>query len=252
MKIRTDLYQAPLQDFMKPILDHSLRALQEILPQIHSIYLYGSAAKGRAILGKSDIDLTIILNKAISEKQQLKLTNLQSTLALQYPDITKIDFDFGQYDAVISEKELYRWGHWLKHCCRHLQGENLQPFFPIFEPSIAIAIALNQDYQRPVFCDLEKLEQSQTLQLSESAQTHLKNQICKRLIRASNSTRPKTATEWPYELDDYHKLFSKWHPEYHAQLHYFYQLLPKAHFSIKELSTHAQEFMRTLDSLINH
>lgn len=244
MTIRTDLYQAPIQDFIKPTLQEALLALIKILPQIHSTYLYGSAAKGSAIEGKSDIDLTIILNSPLTPNQQDLLSQLQETLQSQYPKITKIDFDFGLLEEALDKKEFYRWGYWLKHCCRHLQGENLQEQFPEFKPSLIIAKALNQDYQQAVLKDLALLQDGENVQ-----QKILKNQICKRLIRASNITRPKEEHQWPYELSDYRELFQKWHPQHLSQLDYFYHLLEKEQFSPKLLKTHAQDFITTLETI---
>lgn len=242
--IRTDLYQAPLQDFVKPILEETLLALSERLPQIHSIYLYGSAAKGTAIQGKSDLDLTIILHSPLNLQQQNNLCELQRTLPLKYPEITKIDFDYGLLKEALDEKELYRWGYWLKHCCRYLQGENLQEKFPIFTPSITIATELNRDYQEATLTDLTALKNS-----TSSQQLILKNQICKRLIRASNITRPDTDHKWPYELIDYRKLFQQWHPEHLANLDYFYHLLTQKVFSCDDLKAKAQTFIITLETL---
>lgn len=52
-----------------------------------------------------------MLNQTISENQQSELTELQTNLQTQYPQITKIDFDFGEYEEGMSQNELYRWDY---------------------------------------------------------------------------------------------------------------------------------------------
>ena len=47
---------------------------------VHSLYVYGSVATGRAGLGKSDLDLTVIFNNEPSQITTDKLLVLQSEL----------------------------------------------------------------------------------------------------------------------------------------------------------------------------
>ena len=187
-----------------------------------------------------------MLNQTISENQQSELTELQTNLQTQYPQITKIDFDFGEYKEGMSQNELYRWGYWLKHCCRHLLGENLQIKFPAFKASAQIAVELNRGYQEATIKDLQQLLNNDTHQSQLAENRILKNQICKRIIRASNITRPQTETIWPYELADYHTLFQKWYPENCKQLDYFYQLLSQDITNITEFKTNVLAFLEIL------
>lgn len=157
MILRTDLFQAKLQDFIEPILEEIQQSLKKLIPQIHSIYLYGSCAKGVAVRGKSDIDLTIVLCTEITYTQQKEIARLQKLIKRKYPTITKVDFDFGLLEEILNDEQFYRWGYWLKHCCRHLQGINLQEKFPPFKADLKIALALNQGFKQAIREDLQSL-----------------------------------------------------------------------------------------------
>lgn len=244
MLIRADIYQAPLQDFIQPIVDNIIKQLIAELPKLHSLYLYGSAASGTAVLGKSDIDLSVIITEPLTDHQQARLEHIQQTLTAQYSAISKIDFDLGMLNEVLSTAEFYRWGFWLKHCCQCVYGDDLSLRFPLYQPSQQIAVLLNQGYPQLVANDLHKLQET-TVALTLN---QLKNQICKRLIRASHTIRPLEEQRWPYQLEDYLLLFSQWRPHQIKELTYFYDLLKQTDFSKELLITKAKHFIHLLNT----
>lgn len=244
MTIRTDVYQAPIQDFIQPVLTEVTAQLQTILPNMHSLYLYGSAASGKAINGKSDLDLTLVLTTELTEIQQQQLNSLKYHLVDKYKTVSKIDFDCGLLDEILNEKSLYRWGSWLKHYCQWVDGDNLRLHFPVFKPSRQLAIAINLGYAQLIQDDLALLEAT----TSANTKILLKNQICKRLIRASNIKRPLEEQQWPFQLEEYIQLFSRWYPNLSTDIHYFYSLLKHVTFSTEQLKNKAFLFMDFLSS----
>ena len=113
---------------------------------VHSLYVYGSVATGRARLGKSDLDLTVIFNNEPSQTTTDKLLVIQSELEINNPIVSKIDFDCGVLPQVLNPKSIFSWGYWLKHHCVCVYGENLSLKFSPFKPSKAIAIAVNGSF----------------------------------------------------------------------------------------------------------
>lgn len=118
-----------------------------------------------------------------------------------------------------------------------------QALLPAFKASAQIAVELNRGYQEAIIKDLQQLLKNNTYQSQLAENKTLKNQICKRIIRASNITRPQTETIWPYKLADYHKLFQKWYPE---NLDYFYQLLSQDIANITEFKANVLAFIKIL------
>lgn len=111
---------------------------------IHSLYVYGSVAEGRAEEGKSDLDMTIIFIHKLAQTTAKQLATVQAELEKNHPVISKIDFDCGFLDEALDPDNQLSWGYWLKHHCRCVYGEDLGLLFQAFRPSKAIAVAVNE------------------------------------------------------------------------------------------------------------
>ena len=128
-----------------------LNKLTEILKQctddkLHSIYVYGSVARGEEVLGKSDIDLSIILTSPLTSTE-IKILNKEKIkfINANHHIVPKVDFDIGILDEVLKKDNLYYWGFWIKHICTCIYGEDLSVNFPRMKPNINICKSLNQD-----------------------------------------------------------------------------------------------------------
>lgn len=113
--------------------------------KLHSIYVYGSVGRGEAILGKSDIDLSIVLNSQLTCEELEKLNNNKNEFLEENKMVPKIDFDIGTLNDVLKEGNLYYWGFWIKHICTCIYGEDLSINFPKMKPNRSICQSLNQD-----------------------------------------------------------------------------------------------------------
>ncbi|CDT87802.1 nucleotidyltransferase domain-containing protein [Vibrio coralliirubri] len=119
--------------------------LSELPNQIDGIYLYGSVPRGTAIIGRSDLDVSIVLTTPIGQKEKGVFKLLSDTIPKAYPQVSKLDIDPGFLRNVLQPKEKYHWQFWLKHCCCCIWGNDLSIKFPRYKPSNEIAQALNGD-----------------------------------------------------------------------------------------------------------
>ncbi|WP_315115612.1 nucleotidyltransferase domain-containing protein [uncultured Clostridium sp.] len=128
------------------ILEELIQLLkQDLNDKLHSIYVYGSVGRGEAILGKSDIDLSIVLNLQLTRQELEKLNNHKNEFLEENKMVPKIDFDIGTLNDVLKEENLYYWGFWIKHICTCIYGEDLSINFPKMKPNRSICQSLNQD-----------------------------------------------------------------------------------------------------------
>lgn len=119
--------------------------LSELPNQIDGIYLYGSVPRGTAVVGRSDLDVSIVLNTPISQKENRVFKHLSDTIPKAYPLVSKLDIDPGCFSEILQPQEKFHWQFWLKHCCCCVWGNDLSIEFPQYKPSIEIARALNGD-----------------------------------------------------------------------------------------------------------
>ncbi|MBU8411829.1 nucleotidyltransferase domain-containing protein, partial [Pseudomonas aeruginosa] len=85
------------QAAFRPLLDDLRRTLARppFERAVHSIYLYGSVARGEAITGRSDLDLTLVLRDPPSPELAAQLETARRALAGRPPGVSKIDLDIG-------------------------------------------------------------------------------------------------------------------------------------------------------------
>jgi len=114
------LHASIIQKTFKPILAEVIRTCRITFSQeLHSIYVYGSVAKGIAKVGISDLDVCVIFNTQTADQERL-IVQIQQKLIEKYPILPKIDFDIGYIHDVLLEKNLNYWGAWIKFFCTQI------------------------------------------------------------------------------------------------------------------------------------
>lgn len=211
------------QAAFRPLLDDLRRtlALPPFERAVHSVYLYGSVARGEAITGRSDLDLTLVLRDPPSPELAAQLETARLTLQARHPEVSKIDFDIGHLDQARDPANRDSWGYWLKQRCRCLWGEDLASALPPLRPAKAIALALNGDYAQVLEDSARRLESAS----SEEERRRLQREAAKKLIRSSDILRGETESVWPETLEHYLALFRARHPGQAPSLEYFKAVL---------------------------
>lgn len=190
----------PQQRAFIPLLEALTAGLPRQFPAlIHSIYLYGSVARGEALPGVSDLDITLLLNKPADSEALQRLEAWRQAFQLEQRIVSKVDFDIGSVDEALAPEHHDSWGFWLKHHCRCLWGEDLSAAFPLFQPDRRIALAVNADLPRVLARYREQLLQARTV----SDERRLKREAARKLIRATNMLRAEGSPFWPITLTDY-------------------------------------------------
>ncbi len=207
----------PLQQAFIPLLEALTTGLPRQFPAlIHSIYLYGSVARGEAIPGVSDLDITLLLTKPADSEALQRLEAWRQAFQLEQRIVSKVDFDIGSVGEALNPAHCHSWGFWLKHHCRCLWGEDVSAAFPLFQPDRRIALAVNADLYRVLTRYREQLLQARTV----SDERRLKREAARKLIRATNMLRAEESEFWPTTLTDYAEQLLARYPEQQAEMTY--------------------------------
>lgn len=202
--------EPPLQAEYHGLLDDLRATLSDPLgPSLHSLYLYGSVARGTARAHVSDLDLCLILQHPADPQPLRHLENLRQALQARHPLVAKIDFDIGHLAQVLAAENRHSWGYWLKHHCRCLWGDDLRQRFAPFRPSREIAWAVNGDFQRVLDDYAERIEgERQPAEI-----LRLQREAARKLLRATNLLRSEQEPSWPHSLDQHVRLFVQRYPD---------------------------------------
>ncbi len=206
-----------IQPEFKSVVDYIVTELTRRLPnQIEAIFLYGSVPRGNAVFGKSDLDLSIVLKSAITEKCRQVFKSLSLRVAKSHPEISKLDIDPGYIDEIMQPKEMYHWQFWLRHCCCFIWGNNLSQYFPLQRPSIEIAKALNSDL--PTFLD----------QMASKFEIMNADEICKvigkKLLRTAYYLVAEKDGSWYTNLGQCYQVATQYYPDQHDDIKMAYEM----------------------------
>jgi predicted nucleotidyltransferase len=208
----------PVQPGFQGLVDDACASITSALGEaLDSLYLYGSVARGSAKAGRSDLDLTLVLARPLSRQEAAQLEQSRLDLQLRHSEVVKIDFDLGTRQEVLDPAHLYSWGYWLKHECRCIHGTDLAQQFEAFEPSRAIAQAVNGDYVQVLTGYLQRIDGAG----DDAEALRLQREAARKLIRATHVLRPCHGGFWPRTLEESAAYFSGRHPEMAGPIEFF-------------------------------
>lgn len=229
----------PVQPEFEPLMADVCQTLSQPESGLHSLYLYGSVARGEATPGVSDLDLTLVLNEPPDAHALEQLERIRQTLEQRHPEVTKIDFDIGHRAEVLAPEQNNRWGFWLKHGCRCVWGDDLAPHFERFRPSRDIAQALNGDFQQSLAAYRERID----LASDASERLRLQREASRKLIRSTQTLREQDAPGWPRTLEEHVGGFVQQYPTMRVQVAYFL-------FEARNPSAEREPFLSRLDAFV--
>ncbi|EBS6254467.1 nucleotidyltransferase domain-containing protein, partial [Salmonella enterica subsp. enterica serovar Chester] len=157
MIMKTDKYT--FQPEFQNVIQDAVQSLCTALPGIlHSIYVYGSVAEGRAVPGRSDLDLTLVLHRPLSAAEKTILRCLDKALTARHSSVSKIGFDTGLLSEVTSAEEQPVWAYWLAHFCLPVWGDDLTLKLPVVTLNREIIHGINGDFPVLVRTNLMQLQ----------------------------------------------------------------------------------------------
>ena len=192
------------------LVDGVVATLTRCFPELmHSLYVYGSVAQGRATPDKSDLDMSVIFHDRPDRATAARLAEIKRELEKSYPVVSKIDFDCGVLPQVLHPDHTLSWGYWLKHHCICVYGEDLSRRFAPFKPAKAIAVAVNGDFL-PV---LEKFMAQIRSSADKNEGLQLQRAAARKIIRATSILRSEYDKDWPDTLAEHHGKLIARYPE---------------------------------------
>ncbi|CDT48595.1 Predicted nucleotidyltransferase [Vibrio coralliirubri] len=200
------------QEVVTAVIDSLLKELPD---QIDGIYLYGSVPRGTAIIGRSDLDVSIVLTTPIGQKEKGVFKLLSDTIPKAYPQVSKLDIDPGFLRNVLQPKEKYHWQFWLKHCCWCIWGNDLSIKFPRYKPSNEIAQALNGD--------LSTFLKQMTPNFKTMTDTDVAKVIGKKLVRAAYYFVAEKDGSWYTNLSQCAAVAKRYYPNQSDDIELAYQ-----------------------------
>ncbi|MCW8345039.1 nucleotidyltransferase domain-containing protein [Vibrio sp. ZSDZ65] len=156
---------------------------------LHSVYIYGSVAQGRAIAGVSDLNVVVVTQSSLSASQKKVFNTIDWRFQKNFPFVDAVSIRSTVINDVVSLDALFTWGFLLKQCCVCVHGDDLAECFGDYVASWEIAKQWNMDIGQSVPILRHRIAVANT----DKALLKAQREMAKKLLRAAYGLiMPKT------------------------------------------------------------
>ena len=191
------------------------RLLDAFGARLHSAYLYGSIPRGTARVGRSDLDLLVILREEPTD------TDRDGARALD----EALDKEFGQIDGsgtllcsraqVLSDLERHDLGWFVACLCTPLLGEDLAEYLPRYRLDSLLARETNGDLALLLPRWRDRVAATAD---TDEARRPLVRFMSRRLVRTAFTLVMPRWNGWTSDLREMAEVFAAYYPERAAQM----------------------------------
>lgn len=192
-----------------PCIEESVEKLKRLFPhELHSVYLYGSVARGEAIPNKSDLDLLALFNPLLTPDAAAELKSLAKDMSHTYCSLVRdVGIAVGDYNYALNPANYYEQA-FLRELCVCLYGEDLRDRFGPYKLTSEIAISFNGDIGEVLNQTIPRLEAASDLDFKTITQA-----FARKLIRTYYSMVMARSQIWSTRLHDQCQVFARYFPE---------------------------------------
>ncbi|MED1603561.1 nucleotidyltransferase domain-containing protein [Alkalihalophilus marmarensis] len=207
--IVSDVSKDRIDGIYVPCIHKSIQNLKSLShQQLHSVYVYGSVARGDAIAKKSDLDLIAMFDTKLSSVKLAELKKLAAGLSNNYRSVVRdVGIAVAYYDYTVDPSNYYE-NAFLKEICVCVYGEDLGERFGPYKLTSEIAIRFNGDIYEALRRTLKRLEDSS----NEDFKTFTLG-FARKLIRTYYSMVMARSQIWTTRLHEQSEVFIQHFPE---------------------------------------
>ncbi|GAA0343891.1 hypothetical protein GCM10008967_37920 [Bacillus carboniphilus] len=206
--IVSDVSKDKIEPIYTPCIQESVENLSKLFPdQLHSVYIYGSVARGEAIINKSDLDLLALFNDSLSPDEIKKIKSIAGDLSQKNQSLVRdVGIAVGYYNYMIDPANYYEMA-FLKELCVCVHGEDLRSRFGPYKLTSEIAISFNGDIRDVLTRTISRLEAASTEELKSITQS-----FARKLIRTYYSMVMARSQIWSTRIHEQSEVFINYFP----------------------------------------
>lgn len=206
--IISDVALDKIDNVYYPCIRESVEKLVRLFPNLlHSVYVYGSVARGEAVMVKSDLDLLVIFNDTLSAEELSEIKIVTKSLSRKYHTLVRdVGIAVANYDYVVDSANYYEQA-FLKELCVCVHGEDLRKRFGPYKLTSEIAISFNGDIGEVFARTIIRLEAATI----DEFKTLLQN-FARKLIRTYYSMVMVRSQIWSTRLHEQSDVFIHYFP----------------------------------------
>ncbi|WP_041819584.1 nucleotidyltransferase domain-containing protein [Streptomyces davaonensis] len=196
-------------DFRPVVAAARDRLLDVFGARMHSAYLYGSIPRGTARVGRSDLDLLVVLRAEPTDADREDARVLGEGLDKEFRRIDGVGTLLYSRARVLSELERYDMGWFLACLCTPLLGEDLAEYLPRYRPDSRLARETNGDLALLLPRWRERIAAAD----SDEARRPLVRFMSRHLVRTGFTLVMPRWNGWTSDLVEMAEAFGAYYPE---------------------------------------
>lgn len=177
-------------------------------------YLYGSIPRGTARVGRSDLDLLVVLAAEPTETDHRAARALGDALDRQFPQIDGVGTLLFGRARLLSDLERYDLGWFVACLCTPLLGEDLAARLPRYRPDSRLARETNGD----LALHLPRWRTRMAGATTEDARRTLVRGVSRHLVRTGFTLVMPRWNGWTSDLREMAEAFAGYYPERAEQM----------------------------------
>jgi uncharacterized protein len=177
--------------------------------RLHSAYLYGSIPRGTARVGRSDLDLLVVLHEEPTDADRACGRALDEALDKEFPQIDGGGTLLVGHARVLSELERHDLGWFLACLCTPLLGEDLAAHLPRYRPDSLLARETNGDLALLLPRWRDRVSSADD---SEEARRPLVRFMSRHLVRTAFTLVMPRWNGWTSDLHEMAEAFGAYYP----------------------------------------
>ena len=191
-----------------PCIQETVKELVRLFPDLlHSVYVYGSVARGEAIEGKSDLDLLVMFNDTLGAEELAELKTVTNDLSRTYHSLVRdVGIAVADVEYVIDPANYYEQA-FIKELCVCVHGEDIRERFGPYKLTPEIAISFNGDIREVLERTIIRLEAATIDEFKILTQN-----FARKLIRTYYSMVMVRSQIWSTRLHEQSRVFIYYFP----------------------------------------
>ncbi|WP_128433685.1 nucleotidyltransferase domain-containing protein [Streptomyces cyaneus] len=200
----------------RPVVAGARERLLDVFgARMDSAYLYGSIPRGTARVGRSDLDLLVVLREEPAEADREAAQELDAGLDKEFPQIDGAGTLLCSRARVLSDLETYDLGWFLACLCTPLLGEDLAEYLPRYRPDSLLARETNGDLALLLPRWRRRIAEADD---TDEARQPLVRFMSRRLVRTGFTLVMPRWNGWTSDLAEMAEAFGAYYPARAAQM----------------------------------
>lgn len=207
--IISDVHQDKIAEVYLPVIKESISQLKAAFgKKLYSVYVYGSVARGDAVIRQSDLDLIALFKGSITQTEKEQIKEIATMLSNSYQTLVRdVGIALADYEYTLNPENLVE-SAFLKELCVCVYGNDLVKEYGPYALTAELASRFNGDIKDVLIRTINRLDGASNQEFQMISKS-----FARKLIRTYYSMVMLRSQIWTTRLYEQADVFTSSFPE---------------------------------------